>query len=626
MCGLAGVFASEGQAAPEPDMDAMLRAMVHRGPDGEGRFVSEDRRCQLGFRRLAVIDRETGNQPLYDEAAGRVMVGNGEIYNYQELRAECAGYPFQGKGDMETVLALAQRDGDGFVHALNGMYALALYDRRERRLMLVRDRLGVKPLYYARAKTGALVFASEIKPLFASGLIAPEIDETAVTAYLAHGWVPAPMTLFKGVCKLPPGARLTVSHDGAERLDRYWSAKPAAAPQPADAEQIAELLEDSVRLQLRSDAPIGALLSGGIDSGLITALASKHAPSRLKTFTVSFEGAAVDEAPLAQAVADRYGTDHTRITVPAAGAGRHLPMLAWRQEEPLADAALLPNWLIERELAGHVTVALNGTGGDELFAGYGRYFPRPVETRFARLPAWARTGVLRLSPPLAAWKLRRAGLYAADTGQYVHDHTTQFPPPMLDMLGARAFSGPCAQKIFADEAGAFGAPAQTRALAADINTYLPDDLLMLLDRTSMAHSVEGRVPFLDHRLVEAALSVPPAQRTPQGRQKGLLRAIAEPLLPPDVLAAPKHGFASPVPAWMQAGMGLAAGRLLCSKTALARGWWTRAGVERLLAQSARHGFRIYTLLMLELTVRLMTERSADEGAPDATLDDMAEAA
>ena len=629
MCGLAGLFLPRGAAPVTADMDAMLRVMIHRGPDGEGRYTSPDGHYQAGFRRLSIIDLATGDQPIADPDGRRVLMGNGEVYNYVELRREVPDYPWRTAGDMEVVLALAARHGDDFVHRLNGMYALALYDRAEHRLLLVRDRLGVKPLYWTRLAGGGVLFASEIKALFASGLVAPAVDENAVSAYLAHGYVPAPATLFAGVHKLPPGHMLSVAANGATTLDRYWQARPDPdlPADPAEIEAaITDRLADSVGLQLRSDVPVGALLSGGIDSGLMVALAAARSDRPLNTFTVRFEGAAADESPLAAQVAERYGTRHTRLDIDAGSIARHLPRLAWHLEEPLNDAALLPNQLIEAELGRHVTVALNGTGGDELFAGYGRYFRLPVEGRYLALPAMLRRRVIEPLAdgvsPMRAWQLRRAAKFDADPGGYVHDHTCHFPPPLRRLIGNRLPPPVPAQRAFAD---ALAAPRQTRALYADLNTYLPDDLLTLLDRTSMAASVEGRVPYLDHRLVEAALAVPPSVRTPNDRQKGLQRRIAERYLPAAVLTAPKQGFASPVPAWMRAGLGDAARRLLTRPATLERGWWTAQGIDRLLADPDRHGFRVYTLLMLELAIRVHVEGSPGDPPPDAGLEALADA-
>ncbi|CAA7621709.1 asparagine synthase (glutamine-hydrolyzing) [Magnetospirillum sp. UT-4] len=630
MCGLAGLYLPDGASAVTADLGAMLKVMRHRGPDGQGIHVSEDRRFQAGFVRLAIIDLATGDQPLVEPGGEHVFLGNGEIYNYREIRAELAarGHVFRTQGDMEAGLRLFLERGEGFVHDLNGMYALAHYGRRDHRLLLVRDRLGIKPLYWARLNGGGILFASEVKALFASGLLEPEVDPAAVSSYLTHGYVPAPATLFRGVNKLPPGSVLTAGRDGAVNVERYW--RPSAAPdlpadEPAIRRHLADLLADSVRLQLRSDVPVGALLSGGVDSGLMVALAARQLDRPLKTYTVRFAGAAYDESPLARMVAERYGTDHTEFELATDTAAALLPRLAWHCDEPLFDAALLPNHLISEVLGRETRVVLNGTGGDELFAGYGRYFPLPVEARYTSLPGWLRHGLVEpaiaLVAPMTAWRLARAGRFTSDGGGYLNDHTTQFPPPLRRLIGnIQARPQPAQRAAYA----AFQGPAQSAALAADLQTYLPEDLLLLLDRTTMAASVEGRVPFLDHRLVEAALAVPPSIRTPGGRQKALERAMAAEYLPDSVLNAPKQGFASPVPAWMEGTLGKAAARLLTQRRALDRGFWTLAGIGELAADPRRHAFRLYALVMLELTIRLHGELRLD-APPSATLEEVADA-
>ena len=631
MCGLAGVFVPRGAAPSGADIPAMMAAMRHRGPDGAGRYDSSDGRFRAGFVRLAVIDLVTGDQPIEDDAGRFVLMGNGEIYNYRELRAlpACRDYPFRGQGDMEAILPLAAAEGEKFVDRLNGMFALALYDAREHSLLLVRDRLGIKPLYWAPLAGGGVAFASEPKALFASGMVAPKVDNDAIGVYLAHGWIPAPTTLYKNVRKLAPGHYLKIDSRGHIAVERYWRPAPALNP-PRTAEEAAEnltaLLRESVRLQLRSDVPLGILLSGGIDSGLIAALAARELDRPLTAFTVRFEGAAYDETPLARATAAHCGARHTVLDVPAHGIGDLLPRLAWHCDEPLADASLLPNHLIEKALGREVTVVLNGTGGDELFAGYGRYFPTRIERLYRFIPAAVRAGAIEPLAghvaPLAAWKLARAEKFASDPGGYLHDHTTLFPAPLRRALGFGANDSVSAQaRTFAE----FQGPAATGALYADMLTYLPEDLLLLLDRTSMAFGIEGRVPFLDHRLVEAALAVPPEIRVPGGRQKHLLRRMAAVLLPAAVAAAPKQGFAAPVAAWMTPELTATARRLLLSPRALARGWWTKEGVARLCAEPRRHAYRLYALLMLEITVRLHAEMNLS-AAPDCSLAEFADAA
>jgi asparagine synthase (glutamine-hydrolysing) len=625
MCGLVGLYQPGSGVRHRLDAAKALAAIAHRGPDGTGTFESPDLAFQAGFTRLAIIDLATGDQPLVDEGGARVFLGNGEIYNYREIRArlEAQGAVFKTQGDMEPAMRLFAAKGLDFVQDLNGMYGLAVWERDADRLVLVRDRLGVKPLYWAKLANGGILFASEIKALFASGLVEPVVDEASVTAYLAHGWVPGPATLWRGVSKLPAGALLVADAQGA-RVETYWRPRPAPGLVFKDGEEakaaLLDLLEDAVRLQLRSDVPVSAMLSGGLDSGLIVALAARNLDRPLATYTVRFQGAAVDESPLAARVASLHGTDHTRLDLDCDQAQALLPRLAWHADEPLADATLLPAYLINQLLAGRTRVVLNGTGGDELFAGYPRYFPTGLETRYLRLPKPARCAleaVLDRIDPFTAWRLRRAALIAADRGQYLHDHSTMFPPVLLEALGHRGRIGQAAQVSNFHE----GDP-QTAALMAELATYLPEDLLCLLDRTTMASSVEGRVPFLDHRLVEAALAVPPAIRTPGGRQKALERAMAEGLLPDDVLNAPKQGFASPVPAWFQGGLGKLAVRILTAPRTLDRGWWSKTGIERLAARPDRNAFRLYALLMLELTVRAHGDHRW-QSAPTAGLDEMA---
>ena len=629
MCGLAGLFLPRSASPAEAHIAAMLAVMRHRGPDGTGIHISHDHRFQAGFTRLAIIDLATGDQPLVRKGGETVLLGNGEVYNYRELRAQLSerGHVFQTQGDMEPALESFHAKGRDFVHDLNGMYAMALYEREPHRLLLLRDRLGVKPLYWTRTAGGGVLFASEIKALFASGLARPLVDETSVAAFLAHGYVPAPATLYKGVFKLPPASLMSVEADGQISVERYWRPTPAAdLPQdePGIRTRLVEILDDAVKLQLRSDVPVGAMLSGGLDSGLLVALAARHLDRPLKTYTVRFLGAKVDETPLAAEVASRYGTDHTVFELATDSAAQLLPRLCWHADEPLADASLLPNHLINEVISRETRVVLNGTGGDELFGGYGRYFRLPVEARYLNLPRPLRQlveGGVKTFNPFLAWQLARAEKFDGNRGAYLFDHSTLFPPPIMALLGSKlALPQPAQAGYFSEYTG----PADSAALFAELNTYLPEDLLCLLDRTTMAHSVEGRVPLLDHRLVEAALAVPPDIRNPGGRQKALERSIAADFLPASLLNAPKQGFASPVPAWFERG-GLAplAHRLLTRKQSLERGWWSQGGIERLLAQPGRHAFRLYALLALELTIRLHVEGSYAE-APSASLAEMAD--
>jgi asparagine synthase (glutamine-hydrolysing) len=623
MCGFAGLFLPTKASEKSADIRAMLRIMAHRGPDGEKQYESNDKRFQAGFKRLAIIDLETGDQPIVEDSGRRVLLGNGEIYNYLDLKRTppASDYPYRSSGDMEVILPLHAAYGGNFVDLLNGMFALALYEAEPHRLTLIRDRLGIKPLYWAKVDGGGILFASEIKPLMVSGLVHSAINEDAVSSYLAHGYVPAPATLFKGIYKLPPGHRLIAEANGSVTVQRYWRPRPAKdiPAQAADIEEhLMALLTDSVKMQLRSDVPLGALLSGGIDSGLMVSIAAGLIDKPLETYTVRFEGSAVDETPLAAMVSEQYGTNHHELDLPAAGVGDHLLRLAWHTEEPLNDAALLPNFMIEQALGKYLKVALNGTGGDEIFAGYGRYFQKPIERCFMTLPAPLRYLAKKCVSPMSSWQLDRARHFNGNRGQYVHDHTTSFPAPVRAIIGNDLIIPDAVQ---AHSFAIFAGDPQTGALIADLESYLPEDLLLLLDRSSMAASVEGRVPFLDHRLVEAALAVPSNIRTPGGEQKGLERSIATKFMPDAILNAPKRGFASPVPNWMCTGLGDQARRLLTRPESLERGWWTQKGIEALLADPGHHAFRVYSLVMLELAVRLFIEQPLSNSPPTATLEE-----
>lgn len=623
MCGIAGLFLPFQATNQIADIPAMLNIMAHRGPDNEKLFESNDRRFQAGFKRLAIIDLKTGDQPIIEGGGRRVLLCNGEIYNYNELKLtpEVRDYSFQSSGDVEVILPLHTAHGNDFVKHLNGMFALALYESEPHRLTLTRDRLGIKPLYWAETKGGGIIFASEIKPLLVSGLVRAAVNEQAVSSYLAHGYIPAPATLFKGINKLPPGHQLIAEGNGSIKLKRYWRPLPAKdiPSQTTELENhLLTLLSDSLKMQLRSDVPLGALLSGGIDSGLMVAISAGLIDRPLETYTVRFEGSAVDETPMAAMVSERYGTNHHELDITNASVGDHLINFAWHTEEPLNDAALLPNFMIEQELGNHLKVALNGSGGDEIFAGYGRYFQLPIERFYLSLPSPIRSIAKKYVSPMQSWQLDRAGQFNKNRGQYIHDHITYFPPPIRNLIGnSQHIPSSVQSSSFIN----FSGDPQTGGLIADLESYLPEDLLLLLDRSSMAASVEGRVPFLDHRLVEAALAVPSGARTPGGEPKGLERRIAKKFLPDPILDAPKRGFAAPVPKWMQAGLGGQARRLLTSSTCIERGWWTRQGIERLLANPEHHAFRVYSLVMLELAVRLIVEQPLSNTSPSVTLEE-----
>lgn len=630
MCGIAGVFYPKNCEPQRANLAAMGRAMRHRGPDGEKHHISDDLRYQCVFTRLAIIDVQNSAQPIVSADNKLVLTGNGEIYNYKELRIDEPDYLYSTKGDMEVILPLYKHHGDKCLDVLNGMFALALFDAGVHQLLLARDHLGIKPLYWTKLQNGGVAFASEIKALFASGLVPPEIDESTIPTYLAHGYIPAPQTLFKRIHKLPPGHRLIVDETGYVSCTLYWTAQADKSfdVHPSGlSDRLLDLLRDSIRLQLRSDVPVGALLSGGLDSGLMVALAAEQIGSQLSTYTVRFGGGALDESPFAKTIAKRHGVKNTVLDVDTHSIGAVLPRLLWHLEEPLNDASLLPNFLIEETLGQHLRVALNGTGGDELFAGYNRYFQLPIEKAYLRIPSFFRDSfiepLIEQFDPMVTWRLKRAAKFDTHRGTYLFEHSAHFPPPVLNALNGTTWNDVSAQQHFYQLSGHNG---QVGGLIAELNTYLPEDLLLLLDRTSMAVSVEGRVPFLDRRFVEAALAVPPELRTPQDTPKGLQRQMCAKFLPDEVLNAPKQGFASPVPAWVKGPFGVQAKRLLLSPAALNRGWWSRSGVLSLFADPERHAFRIYSLVVLEVIVRVHIDRNKPTVMATESLEDLLDVA
>ncbi len=627
MCGFVGVFAPFGVIdKSEINIRAGIEAIRYRGPDGDSFFESPNRRFQIGFCRLSIIDVKNSTQPIFQKDNKQLIVGNGEIYNYIELKERYNSYPYQTAGDIEAVLAALSVEGDNFVHKLSGMFSLCIYNILEHNLLLVRDHAGVKPLFWTKRSDGSIGFASEIKALFSAGIVTPKIENHQVATYLSHGYVPSPDTIFENIKKLEAGHTLKISDYGGVKIKRYWTAKKIekSSLQPQEiAEGLLEKLSHSVFQQLRSDVPIGALLSGGIDSGILVALAAKHMDKPLKTLTVSFEGAHYNEAPLARLVAEMYGTNHEEVTVDLGAPDNFLPDVVWHLGEPLNDAALIPNYIVENCISKHVKVALNGCGGDELFAGYGRYSQLSVEKKYLWCPKSLRKKIIEpiigVFSPSIAWKLKRAEKFFLDGGGYLHDHSTQFPADLRSMIGNKEQSINAKQSQFFDE---FSGDRETAALYADFNTYLTDDLLTLLDRTSMAFGVEGRVPFLDQEFVRMAFSVPADIRNMGFINKGLERTIAQNLLPSQIINAPKQGFLSPMRAWMDGKFLNTVKTILTRPECLARGWWTHSGILKLVRKPKLYGFQIYTLLILELVATIFVDLKCFNSPPGISLKEL----
>src|SRR5579862_232052 len=640
MCGIAG-FVLPQRSMSRAEIEARLWAMIaplrHRGPDDEG--VWTDGLGALAHARLSIIDlTPAGHQPIASMAGDVWLTFNGEIYNFAELRAELVarGYRFRSRGDSEVIVNGWHAWGPALFSRLRGMFALALWDQRARRLILARDRVGKKPLYYA-ATPGGLLFGSEIKALFAWPGLPRLADLGAIDHYLSLQYVPSPETAFVGVRRLPPAHYLVV--DVAEEgwrepaPVRYWDLPaPAAAPGAAKAlaspaalqQELVAHLEEAVRLRMIADVPLGAFLSGGVDSSAVVAMMARAGAGRIKTFSIGFAAAEYDETRYARMVAERYGTEHEEFVVEP-DAAAILPQLVWHYGEPFADPSAIPTWYVSRLARRHVTVALNGDGGDEAFLGYSRYQAMRHLGRLDRLPHAVRTALAKLcglAPRGLARRLRLTqigAILAAPAAQ-----------PARRYAGAIAFFGD------ADKAAGYGEAMRpllshsaldllapyfaaagdlvAGANWADLHTYLPDDLLVKVDVASMAHGLEARSPLLDHVLLEWAARLPVDLRMRGGTLKGLFKAAMAPYLPPAILRRRKMGFGIPIDQWFRAELKDLAYDVLLSRSARERGLWQPDYVQGLLDQHCagahNHHTRLWALLMLELWFRTWIDGAA----------------
>ncbi len=551
MCGICGIATTRGAVDPER-LARMTATMLHRGPDSEGTHL--DGPIGLGARRLAIIDLSGGDQPIANEDGSVVVVQNGEIYNYRELMSELerAGHRFRTRSDTEVLVHGYEQWGPRLWERLRGMFAVAIWDARARRLVLARDRFGIKPLYY-RDVGGELSFASEL-----DALPQGEIDLDALEGFLAFNVVPGPLSIFKEIRKLLPGHTLEW-HEGRVTIDRYAQTGPLPARHDEDEGELLEecraRLRDSVRAHLIADVPVGVLLSGGVDSGALTAFAAEESSDAVRTFSIGFEEASFDELGGARAVAERYGTIHRELVL-RPDAALLLPALAEAFDEPFADSSALPTYLVSKLASEDVKVALSGEGGDELFGGYYTYVADLLAQRFGPLAVAARPFVDRLPsstkkvsldyrlkrftraahlPPLERHHVYKE-IFSADARAELTGRSSAFDP----LIGSR--------ERFAETEGH---ELLTRLQDVDFGLYLVDDLLTKTDRASMAWSLETRVPFMDTVVANFALSLPVRHKVRGFSKKRLLRKAVEPLLPHDVVHGRKRGFSIPAAAWLR---------------------------------------------------------------------------
>ncbi len=591
MCGICGIL---GRDAVDPSLvEGMNEAIVHRGPDHGA--VASYGRCVLGYRRLSIIDLVTGDQPLENENGEISAVFNGEIYNFPELRREleARGHEIRGTGDSPLIPHAYEEWGLEFARHLEGMFAIALWDRAQERLVLVRDRLGKKPLLYARLPDGSLAFASETKALLRLPMLPRELDLEQLDAYLALQYVPR--SGLKAVEKVPPGS-LVVAEGGGVRVMRYWR------PEPADAEgdwvgRVREEVTAAVRRRLVSDVPLGALLSGGLDSSVVVAAMAAASPDPVRTFTIGFTDQDYDERPYARAVAERFGTRHEELEVDPSP--DLLDRVTTAFDEPFGDEAALPMLLVCEQTRRHVTVALVGDGGDEAFGGYERYRAHALASRIPRFAGLAGSAALGAIP--AARRRPRSTLFRARrfldvAAQPERDRYTRL---------VEVFPLELRRRLWTDEARAHAAatmlPDDPDLRIVDIESYLPGDLLPKSDLASMAVSLELRSPFLDHKVIELGLALPPEL----ARGKAALKQAFSADLPPEVAGRGKTGFGVPLDAWFRDELRAFSEELLLGGAD--RGLFRRDELERLLREHADrradHGHRLWCLCTLELWQR-----------------------
>ena len=584
MCGICGI-ASENGVVDRERLASMSAALVHRGPDSDGLVLAGP--VGLAARRLSIIDLEGGDQPIANEDGTVHLVQNGEIYNYRELRAELqrAGHRFRTHSDTEVIVHLYEELGETFPVRLRGMFAVALWDASRRRLLLARDRFGIKPLYY-RSEGKGLAFASELR-----ALPRDEIDLDALEAFLAFNSIPAPLSIFAGTRKLPPGHVLAWEH-GELRLSRY--ARPSPAPvgdlrtedEATLAEELRARLRDAVRAHLVADVPVGVLLSGGVDSGALAALAAEESSGPLRTFSIGYEESSFDELADARRVARRYGTRHRELVV-RPDAALLLPALADAFDEPFADSSALPTYLVSRLAAEDVKVALSGEGGDELFGGYYTYVADRLADRVGWLAVAARPLVERLPSSAARasfdYKAKRF-VRAAHLPPLERHHAWKeiFSPDVRAELKARPSAFDPVDLYRARFAETEGAGLLARLQDVDLGFYLADDLLVKTDRASMAHSLEARVPYLDPAVASFALSLPDCRKVRGLAKKVLLRRAVAPLLPREVVHGRKRGFSIPAAAWLRGELETFARETLSSETVRRQGFFRPEVVQRIL--------------------------------------------
>jgi asparagine synthase (glutamine-hydrolysing) len=630
MCGVCGELAFDlDPGAMNPGgVHRMMEAVYHRGPDDGNAFIAPP--IALGYRRLSIIDLATGCQPMTNEDGTLQLVYNGEIYNYKELRTwlEARGHRFRTASDTEVVVHLYEEMGEDCVTRLQGMFAFALWDGRRHQLLLARDRVGIKPLYYSYTRE-RLLFASEVKALLAHGSLARGVDERALDTFLTYLYTPGERTLFAGVTKLPPGHYLTARPDGSLKIRQYWdldfSAKVGGRSFAESVAELTDLLRRTVRSHLISDVPVGVLLSGGVDSTGVLSFAAAEVNQPINTFAIGFDSCyGQDERPYARLAARHFGTTHHETTLSPEQFLASLPCYVWHMEDPVCEPPGIALYFLTRLARQHVTVLLSGEGGDEAFAGYQTYrnflwlerarqLLGPLAPSVSRL--FANRHAARVLPRIAKY----APLLQVRFEDYYYSRTsTPFAP--FNLLRSEFYTDDFRARLPRTTGHHLAAclphPIRDtslldRMLYVDTKTWLPDDLLVKADKLTMAHSLELRVPLLDHQLLEFAASLPPSHKLRGWRGKRILRAVLRSRVPSAILNRPKAGFVMPTAAWLCGPLRDPVREILMDRRTLQRGYFRPQAIKQLLDQRPEHpesSKEIFSLLVLELWHRIFLEQ------------------
>ncbi|MFP6620200.1 MAG: asparagine synthase (glutamine-hydrolyzing) [Pirellulaceae bacterium] len=633
MCGIAGSVWTRPELAISQDvLGKMMTSLRHRGPDDHGTYLQDvqlepasgsEPGVALGFRRLAIIDLQTGNQPLANEDGSIQVIFNGEIYNFQELRNRLKrlGHEFRTESDTETIVHLYEEEGTSCFQQLNGMFSLAIWDQRQRKLILARDRFGQKPLFY-RQQNGRLTFASELKGILEVPGTPRTINPHAIDLYLTYQYIPHPHSIFEGISKLPPG-HYAVYEDDQLQVQPYWQlpGQREASWDPEEAQQrTVDLLRDSVRMRMQSDVPLGAFLSGGVDSSLIVALMQQESSNPVKTFSIGFPVREYDETNYARQVAEHLGTDHHEFRVEP-DAVDILPQLVWHYDEPFADSSAIPTWYVAQQTRQHVTVALSGDGGDELFAGYPRYqavrlagwFDRmqPVK-HLAAAKFWQRLpGSNRYKSYARRWKRFAKPLHESPINRYLEWISIFGDSQRLELYNDNFY-----QQLRDADSGWFlqsvwqqyeRRDAITAISLTDLSTYLPCDLMTKVDIATMAHSLECRQPFLDYRLVEFAASLPIKMKLGLKTSKLLLQKAFADQLPNQIWKRKKMGFGVPLDQWFRNELKPLTHDVLLDPQARCHEFFQPETIQQLVQQHESgqqdHSQRLWAVLFLEMWMR-----------------------